>query len=240
MRLCVLQLAATWGERDRALARVDALLARGPCDLALLGEAALTGYVSADLDFDLTRFSEPADGPTAQGLAALARKHRTTLVGPLIWHHSEPHASYLHNAMIAFDPEGARTFLYAKRHPWFCESWASAGKEPMPRVVIDGRKVTLAICFDVHFLEEECADTLAWADLLLFPSAWVDDDDTRIPMLCALARRHHLWIAGANWAPGVVEVHGQGHSCVINPKGDVVAELSMHEDRLDTALEPVI
>ncbi len=84
MRVAALEIPARYDRAADNLALVDSLLSRGPCDLALLPEASLTGYVSPQGDFDLSRFAEPKDGPTARALAELARKHRTHLVGPLI------------------------------------------------------------------------------------------------------------------------------------------------------------
>ena len=57
-----------------------------------------------------------------------------------------------------------------------------------PLVEIAGVKLTIAICYDVHFLAEEAADVLAAADLLVFPSAWVEEEgDTRTPMFLSIA-----------------------------------------------------
>jgi len=94
--------------------------------------------------------------------------------------------------------------------------------------------VTLAICFDAHFLEEDAAATLDQAQLLLFPSAWVDDepDDARGPLLGELARRHGLTIANANWGPGVVRVRGQGRSRIVYASGESL-EMAEGSSRLD-------
>jgi predicted amidohydrolase len=137
------------------------------------------------------------------------------LVAPLVLR--EDRAIY--NAMACFDPGGELVFVYRKRHPWVPETWATPGPSAAPVVEILGRRVTIAICFDLHFL----ADELQPADLLLFPSAWVERPDTRIVRLADIARTFQIHIANANWAPGVVRVPGQGGSCVIAPDGTVIA-----------------
>ena len=235
LRLGVLQLAATWDRPGDVLERVDAWLGAGPeADLVLLPEAALTGYVSPDLDFDLTRFAEAPGGPTAQALADLARRHATTLVAPVI--RARGHARY--NAMLAVGPDGREAFVYEKRHPWYPETWATAGTEPHPVVTIAGVRVTIAICFDLQFVADDASEALAAAELLLFPSAWVDEDGTRVRTLTALAQRFDLWVAGANWAPGDVAIHGQGDSCILDPTGRVVAQLGLEEGRIDALVTP--
>jgi predicted amidohydrolase len=233
VRLTLLELPATWGEPRRVLDEVDARLgAAPPGDLVLLPEASLTGYVSPRGDFDLRRFAEPDDGPTAQAIAALARRHATTLVAPLIL--DEGGRAY--NAIRAVGPDGGVRFTYRKRHPWLPETWAEAGREPPPLVEIGGLQVTICICYDIHFVAAEAAASLAAADLLLFPSAWVDEHATRVPLLRGLARRFDLAVANANWAPGVVRLPGQGGSIVLDRDGAALAEVTAGQPRADVTL----
>jgi len=218
MRVTVLELAASWGQPARVLDAVTARLAAGPAtDLVLVPEAALHGYVSPEGDFDLTRFGEPLDGPTARACAALAVARGIHLVASLVLREG----AALYNAMICFDPRGELAFVYRKRHPWIPETWATAGPAPPPVIDVLGCKVTIAICYDVHFLWRDAARELEAADLLLFPSAWVERPDTRAARLARLAQGAGLTIANANWAPGVVRVPGQGGSCIVAPDGTV-------------------
>ena len=164
----------------------------------LLPEASLTGYLSPELKLDPAHLAEPLDGPTAMRLAALAVKHLTHLVGPLI---DRDGACF--NAMIGFDPSGRRVLHYRKRHPWGPEVWATPGTNPLPLLDIAGHIVTLAGCFDLHFLRDECAAELTAADTLLFASAWVDDSDAlRLELLAGLATEFNLNVVNANWGPG--------------------------------------
>lgn len=230
LRVTVLELPASWDEPRAALERVDALLATGPeTDLVLLPEACLTGYVSPEGDFDLAPFAEPPGGPTARAASALAVRRGVHLASPVILR--EDGACF--NAVAVHDPSGRTLATYAKRHPWIPETWATAGSAPLPLVSIRGVTVTIAICYDIHFLEAESAAELQAADLLLFPSAWVDDEDTLPARLRALARRFSLFVANANWAPGAVTVRGQGGSCFVDPAGAVVAHVGPGGARAD-------
>ncbi len=220
MRLTILELPARWNAPRRALADVAAALAAtGDADLVLLPEAALHGYVSPAGDSDLAPFAEPLDGPTARACAALAAKHAVHLVVPLVLREGDA----LFNAMVCFDARGEVGFVYRKRHPWMPETWATAGTDRPPLVEIGGALVTIAICYDLHFLPVDAAPELAAADVLLFPSAWVEEPDYRVSRLSRLAQRYDLTIANANWAPGDVRVPGQGGSCVVGPDGSVRA-----------------
>lgn len=233
LRVTVLELPATWGEPALALARAEALIATGPpSDLVLLPEQSLTGYVSPLGDFDLARFAEPLDGPTAAALAAVARRRKLHLVAPLVL--AEDGA--IHNAALGFGPDGTLLFVYRKRHPWLPERWATPGTGPPPLVTIGGVVVTLCVCYDVHFVASESAALLAAADLLLFPSAWVDEHATRVPILRALARRHGVAVANANWGPGVVRLPGQGQSIVIDRDGATLASVTRAGARADAVI----
>jgi predicted amidohydrolase len=220
MRVTVLELPATWAESMQVLDDVEARLAAGPAtDLAVLPEASIHGYVSPERDFDLARFAEPIDGPTARRCATIAALQRVHLVAPLVLR--EGGATY--NAMACFDPRGELVFVYRKRHPWMPETWATPGPLPPPLVELHGRRITIAICYDLHFIADDAAHELEAADLLLFPSAWVEHPDVRPARLANLARRFALHIVNANWAPGVVRVSGQGGSCIIGPDGTLLA-----------------
>jgi 5-aminopentanamidase len=215
VRVTVLELAAVWDARDAVLAEVSRQLAAGPpTDLVLLPEQALTGYVSPARDFDLTRFAEAIDGPTARAIAGVAVAARTHLVAPLVLRDGDA----IYNAMVCADPRGELVFSYRKRHPWIPETWATPGGEPAPVVTIAGKRVTIAICYDLHFLDDELVPGV---DLLLFPSAWVERPDSRPHRLTSLARSAGITIANANWAPGIVRVPGQGGSCIVGPDGAI-------------------
>jgi predicted amidohydrolase len=218
LSLSVLELPARWGQPEAQLALVDAALGRLPKGLLLLPELSLTGYVSPALGFDVSARAEPLEGPTAQALAALAARHGQMLVGPLV----ERDGPWCFNTVVGFRADGTRFLHYRKRHPWMPEEWATPGDKPWPLVEVAGLTVTAAICFDVHFLAEEATAALEAADVLLFPSAWVDEEsDARTPLLVELATRFSLTVVNANWGLGVPAVTGQGGSCVVAPSGEV-------------------
>src|SRR5690242_6573153 len=103
MLVAALEFPLRFGDAAYAFGVVDQLLARAPgLDLALLPEAALTGYVSPRGDFDLSRFAEPIGGATTLALAELSRRHRVAIAGPLI----EAAEGAFYNALILFDRAG--------------------------------------------------------------------------------------------------------------------------------------
>lgn len=235
MRLTALQLPARFDAQEEQLAFTEALLESGPrTDLVLLPEASLTGYVSPAGDFDLTRFAEPLEGPTRNALAHLARRFDCLVVGPLI----ERAGEQSFNSVLGIAPDGSTLLHYRKHHPWFPEKWATPGPGASKVVTWRGRKLTCAICFDVHFLEADAARQLDEAELLLFPSAWVDDDegDSRPGLLKTLAAQHSVAVLNANWGTGKPKVPGQGGSLFLDAKGALTTRLKGKSGRLDVTL----
>ena len=234
MRLTALQLPARFGAAQEQLAFAETLLESGPrTDLVLLPEASLTGYVSPEGDFDLTAFAEPIAGPTRAALAHLARRFDCLVMGPLI----ERSEQGLFNAVLGVTPDGSTLLHYRKHHPWFPETWATPGLSASEVVTWRDRKLMAAICFDVHFLAEDAASAMASADLLLFASAWVDDEgDSRPGLLHPLATAHQLAVLNANWGPGLPLIPGQGGSLFIDSRGQLVDRLTTATGRLDVTL----
>ncbi len=226
-------LPARWNDRAAALADVDHLLGASPVpDLALLPEASLTGYVSPEHEFDLTPFAEPLDGQTSRALSALARKHACAIAGPLI----ERDGSRCFNAFVVFGADGSRLAHYRKRRPWYPETWATPGDAPAVPFALCGVSVTIAICFDVHTLATDAERALRAADVLLFPSAWVDDgDDSRGDILPEVATTFDVAIVNANWGLGSPRIRGQGGSRIVGRDGQVLAAAA-RGGRIDATL----
>ncbi len=219
--VAAIQLPQRFGDPASTLAELRRVLASGllqGADLALLPEAIFSGYVSPSGDFNLRPFAETIDGPTAQALSALAQTYRMILAGPLI----EAGDNEVYNSLLIFDATGERIGHYRKRHPWYPERWATPSLQSYPSIEIRGLRITAAICFDINFVGSEAASILDEADLLLFPSAWVDvpgEGDLRARLLPPLARKHHISILNANWGLSRPFVWGQGASRIIDAQG---------------------
>jgi predicted amidohydrolase len=224
LQVGIAQLAARHGEVAAQVARLEQMLAVHPADLVVLPELALTGYVSPRGNFDVTPFAEPLQGATASALAALARRQRCGLAAPLV----ERDGTRFFNSYLLFDRAGRRIGHWRKRHPWFPEAWATPGDLDTPVVDFEGVKVCAAVCFDLHFVEHDAWDALQAADLLLFPSAWVEEHDSRNDHLAALARRHGIAVANANWGAGAPFVPSQGLSLLIDGRGRRLASTPAH------------
>lgn len=224
LRVGIAQLPACHGDVAGQLARLGQLLAMHRADLVVLPELALTGYVSPRGNFDVTPFAEALEGPAATALAEIARHYGIGLAAPLV----EQAGGRFYNSYLLFDREGRRIGHWRKRHPWFPEAWATPGDLGTPVVDFEGVGICAGICFDLHFIEHDAWDALQAADLFLFPSAWVEEHDSRSDALAALARRHGTAVANANWGAGAPFVPSQGQSMVIDGEGRRLASTAPH------------
>lgn len=218
VRLSVLELPARWNSVAAQVGLVKRLVEPGSTDLVLLPETTLTGYVSPELDFDLSPRAVALEVGVRQ-LAELAVACGCDVVGPVI----ERVGGQCFNSLLGVAVDGSTWLHYRKRHPWYPETWATPGDLPFPLVHRYGLTLSAAVCFDVHFLVDEAAEVLHEADLLLFPSAWVSDGvDTREDQLLELSKTFDLTIANANWGPGSPMIPGQGGSMIVHADGRVV------------------
>jgi len=216
VRVVAVELPSRHGDPDAQLVALDRALASlppGGPTLAVLPELALTGYVSARGDFDVSRHAEALDGPLLRRVASVAVARQVALLASWV----ERDGARCFNSAALIDESGATALHYRKRHPWYPETWATAGDLGTPVATLHGRRVAVAVCFDVHFVSDDAGDVLDAVDALLFPSAWVDEDDAdaRGAILPALAARHGCAVVNANWGRGTPRVPGQGGSRIV-------------------------
>lgn len=217
--VATLEVPHRFGDPATQLAWIAAKLAEAKADLVVLPETAITGYVSLAGTYDLAPFAEPRDGPTERALVALARQNGCAIAGPLI----EREGDACFNSTLFIDAAGEVLACYRKRHPWMPETWATPGTQAPLLFEWHGLSITMATCFDVHFLEEDAGEILRQADVLVFPSAWTELGDTRPVMLPELAQRFGCAIVNANWGRSVPRVPGQGQSLIISGAGAILA-----------------
>jgi predicted amidohydrolase len=233
IQLCALQLPLVWGDKAAALTLLEQHLSKiAPTSgtsaikkptIIVLPEAFVTGYVSPRGDFDLRPFAEPLHGPSHQKLAELAKRFQVAIAAPLI----EADGGKFFNSMLFIDETGTTLGHYRKRHPWLPEKWATPGDLGTPVFSWAGVSITMSICFDLHFLRRECINELQRAELLLFSSVWVEEeDDTRTPQLIKTAKMFQTTIINANWAKSKPRVPSQGGSVIVSSSGEILARAS--------------
>ena len=183
LRAAVIQQSA-WSDKQKSLAETERLLEE-LCtelkpDLVLLQELHSTQYFCQIEDPELFDLAEPLDGPTAEKLASLARKHQIVLVGGIF---EKRAAGVYHNTALIFDKDGSRAGYYRKMHipddPGFYEKFyftpgdsenrdGTSGFSPVQTSI---GKLGVLICWDQWYPEAARLMALAGAEILLYPTA---------------------------------------------------------------------
>ena len=194
------------------LPRIDA-------DLVVTAEMITTGYHIGARTHEL---AEPADGPTAARMAALARQLGTALA----YGYPETDGEHVYNSVQLVDATGQRLANYRKTHLFgdLDKAWFTPGDEPVVQADLGGVRIGLLICYDVEFPELVRAHALAGTELLVVPTALMSPyelvADTLVP---ARAYESQLFVAYANRCDTERELTYCGRSCVVAPTGEVLA-----------------
>lgn len=196
-------------------------LVPGDTDLVVLPEAFARDF--GESGSDLSQFAEPLDGPFATEVEKVARERGTTVVAGMFETSTDP--TRPSNTLIA---RGAASATYRKIHLYdsfgYRESDAlTAG--PLEPVTVDlgGLRLGLMTCYDLRFPELARALVDAGAEVLVVPAAWVAGPrkvDHWRTLIRARAIENTVYVVAAG-QPGP---RYAGHSLVVDPLGDVLAE----------------
>ena len=219
--------------------------ARCGAKVVVLPEAAVSGYLTADLSntwhvakrpigkeltgVDPKGAAESVPGPSTRFFGRLADELGVYLTVPLVEVDRKTGAYY--NTSVLLGPDGKVLIHYRKRDPWpWAErSWATAGDRGNPVVDTPFGRFGLLICYDIH--DQARIMGRLKVDTLLYSIAWVDDDgsDWFCDDLPDIAEENGFNIVAANWTvPKRPEPawHGYGQSRIIAASGRVVTSVS--------------
>lgn len=189
--------------------------------MLLCPECWLCGYNIGEASSAL---AEPHDGPSAQRIAALAR--RLGIAIAYGYAERERAGGSIFNAVQVLDAEGHSLARYRKTHLFGPAERAAyaPGESFAAPFTLGGFRLGLLICYDIEF--PECARTLALAgaEVLLIPTALTDEYGT-VPSLLVPARavENQLFAAYCNHAGVENGMRFLGGSCIVGPDGRALA-----------------
>lgn len=136
---------------------------------------------------------------------------------------------------------------YRKIHTYDAFNYAESDTvhpgEELVTFQVEGHTLGVAVCYDVRFPEQFKALATKGAKGIVLPTSWADGPD-KLPQWRTLTAARALdctsWIIAAGQARPGGEVEGGtpsgptgiGHSCVVDPNGQRVAEAGYGEDTL--------
>jgi omega-amidase len=235
LRVVAAQLEIILGQREINIERARRLLdeaKKQDAELVLLPELWTTGY-------DLERVAEHGIDLSEKSqnvLADLARQFEVYLCGSTL----ERKDGKYFNTQTIYSPAGALLAKYRKLHlfrPLNEPTFLSPGVEPMT-VELPWGKAGLAICYDLRFPELFRSYAMAGAQLMLVCAEWPHPRlEHWRTLLRARAIENQAFVVACN---AVGNVNGNvffGHSMIINPWGEVVAEAEESETTLFAELD---
>jgi predicted amidohydrolase len=213
--------------------RLAALVPSGS-DLVVLPEAFARDFGEAGSD--VGPFAEDAvAGPFATELGRVAAERGTTVVAGMFERSADPARPW--NTLLV---RGGAAASYRKIHLYdsfgYRESDALQPGALTPVVVdLGGFRLGLMTCYDLRFPELARALVDRGADVLVMPAAWVAGPrkvDHWRTLVRARAIENTVYVVAAA-QPGP---RYSGHSLVVDPMGDVLAEAGEAEETLTATL----
>jgi predicted amidohydrolase len=219
LRIALVQEAAGL-DPDHNRARLEAATPAG-ADLVVLPEAFARDFGEAGSD--VGPYAEPADGPFGRELARVAELRGTTVVAGMFERSDDPERPW--NTLLV---RGGAVASYRKIHLYdsfgYRESDRLAAGPTEPILVeVGGFVVGLMTCYDLRFPELARALVDRGAEVIVVPAAWVAGPrkaDHWRTLVRARAIENTVFVAAAG-QPGP---RYTGHSLVVDPMGDVLAE----------------
>ena len=217
LRVAVVQQASSLdpAETREALAGLDV-----EADLTVFPEAFARDFGSPGED--ISAYAEPLDGPFAKAVTDLAGSTGTVVAGMF---ESAPDPVRPFNTLVV---RGRAEAAYRKIHLYdsfgYRESDRLTAGDVEPLVVeVGGFAVGLMTCYDLRFPELARALVDRGAEVLVVPAAWVAGPrkvEHWRTLVRARAIENTVFVA----AVGQPGPRYSGHSLVVDPLGDVVAE----------------
>lgn len=204
------------GGTAEALRRLDAAAAQARAqgaDWLLCPEMSLTGYaIGAER---VAALAEASDGPLAQAVAVIARRHGLAIAYGYPERHPQGRPF---NAVQAIGADGQRLANGRKSHLFGAldaEQFSPGETAPTP-FTWRGWTLGLLICYDVEFPETVRALALQDADAVLVPTAnMIGFDEVPEILVPARACENRLFVAYANacGAEGATVYGGESRVC---------------------------
>ncbi|MEW2066568.1 carbon-nitrogen family hydrolase [Streptomyces sp. NPDC007346] len=239
MRASLIQIAVDPDEsvaarRERAASLV---VAQRGSDLVVLPELWPVGA------FAHTAFeqeAEPLQGPTHDAMAKAAAEAG-------VWLHAGSFVERapdgtLYNTTLVFTPDGERSAVYRKIHRFGFDKGEAvmmgAGEE-LVTVSLPQTTLGLATCYDLRFPEQFRGLVDAGAETLVVAAGWPERRRAHWTLLAqARAVENQAYVLAVGTAGTHADTPQAGHSIVVDPWGEVLAEAGADEEVLTVAFDP--
>lgn len=239
MKIALVQVASPDSEtREERIDRVESIL-RGidGADMIVLPELWSAGYFHFD---EYEALAETLNGPTVSMCSRVAADLGVYLhLGSII---EAGEDGQLSNTSILLGPEGNVVHTYRKIHVFGYKSkeasLLTAGAS-LPVVRLPFGAVAGITCYDLRFPGLWMELSTRGAELVIVPAAWPAARREHWRLLTtARALEHQIFVIACNAAGTQEDVELGGHSRVVDPAGNVIAEAGAGESVLMVDIDP--
>lgn len=197
-------------------------------DITVLPELWTTGY-----DLDNLKTTAEAEAQAAKAFFKdAALKYNSHFIGGSVANKTE---AGIENTLVVFDKDGNQAGTYSKLHLFKLMDehlHLAAGKEK-GLFSLDGHKFAGLICYDIRFPEWVRAHALHEVEAMFVVAEWpIQRLEHWRALLIARAIENQCFVIACNRAGSDPNNTFAGHSMVINPWGEVIAEGGEDEEIL--------
>lgn len=239
MRASLIQIAVDEGESVASRRQRAAALVReqAGADLVVLPELWTTGAFAFE-EFEAA--AEVLDGPTHEVMAKAASDAGVWLHAGSIPERAPEGAVY--NTSLVYSPSGDLIASYRKIHRFGFDKGEAvlmgAGREPVT-VPLPDTTLGLATCYDLRFPELFRSLVDGGAEILVIPAGWPERRRAHWTLLArARAVEDQAFVLACGTAGAHAGVPQAGHSIVVDPWGEVLAEAGHDEEVLTVEFDP--
>lgn len=222
-KIACLQMDIVFGEPGqnykKATKLIDQANAQKP-DIMVLPELWTTGY-------DLGNLQDTADEEAQEAKGFFkdaAVKYNSHFIGGSVANKTE---AGIENTLLVFDKHGEQAGIYSKLHLFKLMDehlYLAAGKEK-GLFTLDGHNFAGLICYDIRFPEWIRAHALQDVEAMFVVAEWpIQRLEHWRALLIARAIENQCFVIACNRAGSDPNNKFAGHSMVIGPWGDVIAE----------------
>lgn len=237
LRIVGVQMDLAWEDPAKNHARAEALLeaASPPVvggELVVLPEMFATGF-----SMNPAVAAERAGGPTEAWARATARRFGVTLLAG--WARRDVRGESANEA-VAIDPNGELLTVYRKQRPF---TPAGEGEH-----YVAGRRgeifgwagLTVApfICYDLRFPELFRVAAQERPEVYVVIASWPEKRVSHwVKLLQARAIENQAYVVGVNRVGDDPVHHYNGHSLIVNPQGEILADAGDGERVISAGVE---
>ncbi len=223
MKIYGIQFNSEWNKKEANFKIIKALIQNHKIiknSLLILPEMFATGF---NLDPACTTFEEPQK--TESFLSKLAINTRCWVIGGMI--KPEKNHNKGANCSVLFCPKGKKRLTYTKIHPipMLGEEKVHVRGKEFKSTPVESFQVSTAICYDLRFPELFRSSLKQGANLFIVIACW---PKIRIEQWAVLLRaraiENQAYVIGLNRTGKDPNLEYGGHSLVIDPMGNILAD----------------